>query len=327
MEMLTITLSELEKKEILKKFSNLQSPYKYYYEQRGVALRGFISALEGENLTHFLNLKSPSKTKDCILLHNLPIEKGLPSTPLDGKRSEAKKTFVSEWILISISLLLGSPITFKNEKKGELVHQIAPVQENSYSFSNEGSKVDFLLHTEVAFHKLKPHFIALHCLRGDKNDDANTFILSASDFLHDLDNQFIDALSKPNFQIELPASFLKELENISEPDKWSDPLSIISVKSGISEVCLDLNGMKGMGAKSQRIVEQLSDILEKHSQKINVHLKAGDLIVINNRTAVHGRSKFHADFDGQDRWLQRIYIHSDIWADRNFKYLEDHILL
>ena len=37
-------------------------------------------------------------------------------------------------------------------------------------------------------------------------------------------------------------------------------------------------------------------------------LDAGDLLVIDNRRAVHGRSKFRARFDGTDRWLQRTFV-------------------
>jgi alpha-ketoglutarate-dependent taurine dioxygenase len=49
--------------------------------------------------------------------------------------------------------------------------------------------------------------------------------------------------------------------------------------------------------------------------KRGVHLEPGDCIVVDNRKALHGRSPFHADFDGQDRWLQRVHIrqHGSLW--------------
>ena len=45
-------------------------------------------------------------------------------------------------------------------------------------------------------------------------------------------------------------------------------------------------------------------------------LEAGDLLVVDNRRAVHGRSEFRARFDGTDRWLQRTFVVDDLAADR-----------
>jgi alpha-ketoglutarate-dependent taurine dioxygenase len=37
-------------------------------------------------------------------------------------------------------------------------------------------------------------------------------------------------------------------------------------------------------------------------------LETGDLMLINNNTAVHGRKPFIARYDGTDRWLKRVLI-------------------
>jgi hypothetical protein len=39
-----------------------------------------------------------------------------------------------------------------------------------------------------------------------------------------------------------------------------------------------------------------------------VILKTGDLLLINNHKAVHGRKPFKARYDGTDRWLQRLLV-------------------
>jgi alpha-ketoglutarate-dependent taurine dioxygenase len=43
-----------------------------------------------------------------------------------------------------------------------------------------------------------------------------------------------------------------------------------------------------------------------------VRLDTGDLLVIDNRRAVHARSQFTARFDGTDRWLQRMCAIRDL---------------
>lgn len=40
-------------------------------------------------------------------------------------------------------------------------------------------------------------------------------------------------------------------------------------------------------------------------------LRVGDLAVVDNRIAVHGRTSFVPRYDGADRWLQRVYGHLD----------------
>jgi L-asparagine oxygenase len=56
--------------------------------------------------------------------------------------------------------------------------------------------------------------------------------------------------------------------------------------------------------------------LVAHHQ-IGVVLEAGDLLVVDNTVAVHGRSSFTPRFDGTDRWLQRTFVVADLAASAN----------
>ena len=38
---------------------------------------------------------------------------------------------------------------------------------------------------------------------------------------------------------------------------------------------------------------------------VELGLDGNDLLLLNNRSAVHGRAAFAASYDGHDRWLQR----------------------
>jgi L-asparagine oxygenase len=44
----------------------------------------------------------------------------------------------------------------------------------------------------------------------------------------------------------------------------------------------------------------------------SIALDAGDLLVVDNTVAVHGRTPFEPRFDGTDRWLQRTFVVSDL---------------
>lgn len=42
--------------------------------------------------------------------------------------------------------------------------------------------------------------------------------------------------------------------------------------------------------------------------RISVRLRPGQFIVIDNKRIVHSRSKFKANYDGEDRWLKRSLV-------------------
>jgi hypothetical protein len=48
----------------------------------------------------------------------------------------------------------------------------------------------------------------------------------------------------------------------------------------------------------------------------DVALEPGDLLVIDNYRAVHGRKPFQARYDGRDRWLKRVGITRDLRKSR-----------
>ena len=52
------------------------------------------------------------------------------------------------------------------------------------------------------------------------------------------------------------------------------------------------------------------------SSQYDVALEPGDLLIIDNYRAVHGRKPFRARYDGRDRWLKRISVTRDLRKSR-----------
>ncbi|MER6234200.1 TauD/TfdA family dioxygenase [Streptomyces sp. NPDC001616] len=57
-----------------------------------------------------------------------------------------------------------------------------------------------------------------------------------------------------------------------------------------------------------------------------LRLTPGDLVIIDNRVTVHGRTAFHPRYDGADRWLQRTYVTTDLRRSRDHRPHDGHIL-
>ena len=74
----------------------------------------------------------------------------------------------------------------------------------------------------------------------------------------------------------------------------------------------DADLMVGTDAEADDALRALGDAVAAHHT--SVVLRSGDLLVIDNATAVHGRSPFTPRFDGTDRWLQRTFVVPDLQA-------------
>ncbi|MEG9883083.1 MAG: TauD/TfdA family dioxygenase [Hyphomicrobiales bacterium] len=68
--------------------------------------------------------------------------------------------------------------------------------------------------------------------------------------------------------------------------------------------------MVGVGEESGRAIKALKGELDRNRK--GVVLKVGDLLIIDNLKAVHGRTPFVARYDGGDRWLQRLVVKRDL---------------
>ena len=49
---------------------------------------------------------------------------------------------------------------------------------------------------------------------------------------------------------------------------------------------------------------------------VDTRLEAGDLLLIDNHDAFHGRSSFRHHGNGEDRWLLRTFITKDLSRSR-----------
>ena len=74
----------------------------------------------------------------------------------------------------------------------------------------------------------------------------------------------------------------------------------------------DADLMTGTDREAQRALQTLAAAVAEHHT--GVVLTAGDLLVIDNGLAVHGRTPFRPRFDGADRWLQRTFVVADLAA-------------
>ncbi|MEW9576793.1 TauD/TfdA family dioxygenase [Bacillus toyonensis] len=249
-----------------------------------------------------INFKRRPNTYGTLLFRNLPTDVKLPRTPDDGQPSIEKASNVSELCLFLFMLYLGEPIGYADEKNGQLIHDICPIKGKEKGLENSGSQVFFTYHTEDAIHPYKPDHLALFCLRSDHNKEAQTETASIVKALELLPSAAVSILREPLFKLRPPTSF--------NSDELSTTIPVLSGSYMEPQMVIHCSLMEGLNEDAKWALELLKNALSNVS--IKIPLCPGDLIIIDNRMAAHARSSFTPRYDGNDRWLQRIFTVYDI---------------
>lgn len=287
-------------------------PLQQSIEEIQLNLLPIFTSMPPKLLQSILNFRRDLKAPGALLVKNFPIDPRLPDTPNRIDQPINKRTFISEACLLGIAQLLGEAFCYREEKDGHLIHNIFPIIGKEYSHSNEGSASDFMLHTEAAYFRHRPHFLILFCLRSDKKLEAATCVVEASDALGFVRHADLEELRKPQFIVHIPESF----KPCNFKALWSKPRPIFSGPLEIPEFCLNLNCMRSITLEGQKALDALRCLVNAPNLLQKVYLQPGDILLIENRKAVHGRHPFSPNFDGKDRWLQRVYVRGNLWDGR-----------
>ncbi len=242
----------------------------------------------------------------CMLLKGLPVG-DLPPTPAEPT-ALVEKTDATELRLLTFAALLGEPVGYQPEHGGDVVQNIVPVRDAATSQTSTSSKVDLMFHTEAAFHPHRPRYLLLFCLRGDPL--ARTTLASIHSALPYLPRDVVDLLFRPRFRCAVDESYLHGRSNRLGP-----PMAVLTGDLTNPTMVFDQDLMTGVDEEAEEALAELGRALTDHHD--GLVLEPGDLLVIDNHLAVHGRSPFTARFDGTDRWLQRAFVVSDLAASAN----------
>ena len=233
----------------------------------------------------------------AILIRELPTDQDLPLTPLDSRRPPGRRAFLSEFWLSVVGLRLGTPFAYIDQQAGALHQNVAPVPHARFEESDIGAESSLSLHTENPFHVLPPTFVLLYCLRSDAGNQAGTMLAQVAEVVRRLDDGIRNRLRSPVF-FERGSS--RELDRVPVLSGSAlDPLARYDAAWTATDTEQGTAALQSMARELPRCTSA-------------VYLRAGDLLVLDNRRWLHGRMPFEAAYDGQDRWLQRLYVSEEL---------------
>jgi hypothetical protein len=241
-------------------------------------------------------------------------------TPSDNKQHIGETTNMAR-IQAFFNQILGEMVAYEAEGEGCLFQDMVPSRSLSQTQTSLGSTVELEIHTEQAFSKRRPDFLSLACLRSDS--EAQTFVLHKHEIMKNLTKEKRQLLYEPLWMVGVDMSF-----KISSNEKVRfieseirGPIPIIHKDDTTDEFiekgyyhCNSINDslvfdqdlMFGITEESENLKKEIIEIYYKHRK--SYVLQQGDIVILDNRRVVHGRSSFHPKFDGNDRFIVRSFV-------------------
>lgn len=257
-----------------------------------------------ELLRALLEFRHHGNAEGALLIRNLPTDVELPPTPATGNYDDPwRNVEIASIVQLMIMNVLGDVISYADEKQGRIIQDVVPVLGSEQKQENSGTCL-LELHTEDGFHPEAPRFISLLGLRADHDRHAWTLASGIRAALAHLDGGTRTVLSQPTFRIKVASSFVGEATVLTEP------MSVLRGSALDPELCVDFHAMIAADSEGERALASL-----KQALLTNLHghvLDRGDLIIVDNDKAVHGRTNFTARADSEDRWLRRCFAVPDI---------------
>ncbi|MDG4830659.1 TauD/TfdA family dioxygenase [Solwaraspora sp. WMMD1047] len=235
-----------------------------------------------------------------LTITNLPIgAETLPPTPTVPESVERTATTPATLAML-VGLQLGEVIAYREEKHGAMVQNVVPVPSLATSQSNGGS-VQLEFHTENAFHPDRPHYVGLLCLRPAHEDRVGTQVASVRRAYPLLDEGSRTVLREARFVTATPPSFRSASE--------SEPHPVLLGGEDDPDICVDFHATSALDDKADQALAALRAALTE--VRCDLVLRPGDMVFLDNRLVVHGRVAFRPRYDGNDRWLHRVFVHLD----------------
>ncbi|MGH9347596.1 MAG: guanitoxin biosynthesis L-enduracididine beta-hydroxylase GntD [Vicinamibacterales bacterium] len=225
--------------------------------------------------------------------------------------------------LFLVSSLVGDPMGWATQQDGHLVHHVFPIRAHEDEQLGTGSRELLSWHNEDAFHPLRPDYVGLMCLR---NREGVPTMLASLEGL-DLPGTYIDRLFEPHFRIRPDNSHQPKHQGAHRTDVSYDQIETMSerpekipVLSGDRSspyLRLDPYFMDPVesSVEAQQALDALIRFIDAHIR--DVVLQPGDICLLDNYKAVHGRRAFDARYDGTDRWLLRVNATRDLRKSRH----------
>ncbi|WP_326809702.1 TauD/TfdA family dioxygenase [Streptomyces scopuliridis] len=245
-----------------------------------------------------------------LVVRNGPVGGADCPTPGHWKERNRDATIRQDfWLALTVSQL-GDPIGWSSLQDGQIYNDILPIQGQEDQQTGHGSDADLELHIEDCFSDERCDALALLCLRN--HDKVPNTIVTGTDL--DFSELDLDVLFSPRFLIKPDSEHVRRADNASETGGLTRPLLFGSRESPYLRVDVPYTEALPGDTRAAEALDALSAQLAQRAA--TVCLAEGDLLLIDNHRALHGRRTFRARYDGTDRWMRKLTVVRDLRRSR-----------
>lgn len=206
--------------------------------------------------------------------------------------------------LVLIGSVIGRVFGWAGQQGGRLVHNILPSTGYEDMQVGASSSTPLLWHTEDSFHPQRADLLMLACVRN--TDDVGSKVASVRE----------TRLTEGQLaQLHRPVATI--LPDDSYPADWrthdrGTPAGIPTLWDAEDGLCMRYDPYYST-LPDAAAEPEFHDAYAALGRELDacgrtLPIAAGDILVIDNDIAVHGRAPFAARYDGTDRWLKRLLI-------------------
>ena len=227
-----------------------------------------------------------------------------------------------------LTAALGDIFGWRTQENGRFLRHIVPIEKDSNEQLGGGSSVTLVWHNEEAFHEFRGDFLSIQCYRNDER--AETMLSYIGDL--DIPDEKWRVLSAPRFVILPDKSHLPD-QNISAHWRLDDhaferiqrmhadpqPVPALSGSRGKPFIQVDEAFMRAVDG-DEEAAEAFEWLLrEFDAKKIGIVMQPGDMLWIDNKRAVHGRSVYQPKYGPRHRWLRRVNVTLNLRASLPYR--------
>ncbi len=314
-----LTLTDIEASSILDRILGLQERFEDpsaadFLSHAPVAARHLP-----ERVQRFIAALRYQRGAPAAVIRGFPVaEAMLGPTPTHWRHRAAVVDSPADFWLALVTAQLGDLVSWASLQDGRLLNDIHPIASQETQQTGHSSSVALDLHVEDAFHDHRCDNLALLCLR---NPDRAATTVAAIDAV-DVSSPDFDPLFEPRFLIEPDDEHRRNLATLGIPPSDAPrpvPTPVLFGCRTSPYIRIDppymtvLDGDERASAALARLTDQLAGVV------VDVALAPGDLLLVDNLRALHGRRPFTARYDGTDRWLRRATTVRDLCRSRGYR--------
>ncbi|MFE3444395.1 TauD/TfdA family dioxygenase [Nocardia sp. NPDC059180] len=259
-------------------------------------------------------MRAPATSAGATVVSRLPLDDAEcgPTPPSwreaalwSGDSSTRSCSFELDIVMLLLARSAGEPFGWQGQQDGRLVNNIVPAAGHEHEQSGASSKTLLSPHTEDAFHPGRAHLLMLSCLRNP--DRVGTTVSSVRQV--ELSARQRRLLSTPLLPILPDVSYGSGYDRATAtpvPTLWRSDESDCHTDDLTMRYDPAYTPLDDADPEFRDAYAHLTDELERVC--VTASLAPGELLLVDNDVAVHGRVPFTARYDGTDRWLKRVNI-------------------